>query len=568
MRIVCSLFFVLLLGAVVTAGEDGPPPIPGIGPRAGNEPPPPPPAPGESVPAKDESASAAPAKDAAAADDPGGDTITVNFRDADIVSVIDYYSKMLGKTFIIDDKLKGKVTVISPGPISRAKALAMLDTILSMNGFGMVDNGEYVKIVQKDKISRDVIGELGKDTPPDRIVSEVVSMQFVPASSILEQIRPLLSQEGNIVVSEHLNTLIITDTAGNIMKIKKIVAALDQESRAMQTKVYRLSFASAEKLAASLPNLLVGGEKSGEIKPSVAVDADTNSVIITGTPLVQKRMRDLLPDLDRRKGQVLIEAKIVEVSHTVSSRFGFEWEKLGTNGNNDRTYNAGVSNYALDNKNQLAGVSGLRLSLLDTDSWTALLNAYSTTEDVNILSSPHLMAVDGQTATLHVGEEIPVLKESRVDSSNNPVNTYDYENVGIDLTIKPKLIGNGEVMLEVKQEVSSILQYNEENLTHRLGERLAETTVIVKNRNTLVIGGMLKDAKRKSTNGVPVLKNIPVLGKLFSQQGQTDSPEKTELLIFITPRLVDSPEEAKRVSEEMKESHPRTYQNSGEDFRL
>lgn len=494
--------------------------------------------------------------------------ITVNFRDTEIVSVIDYYSKVLGKTFILDNRLKGQVTVISPGPIPREKALAMLDTILSMQGYGLVMADGYIKVVPRNQLPRDVLDEFNQNTPPDRLASEVISLQFVPASELLEQIRPLLSQEGNVVVSEHLNTLVLTDTAGNIGKIKRIIAALDRESKAVQTRVYHLRFASAEKLAASLPNLLGSSASTGSLKPGVAIDAESNAVIVTGTPLVQRRMQELMPELDRRRGQVLIEAKIVEVSHTVSSRFGFEWERMGTTSGRDVAYNAALSNFRLDDTNLLDGVSGLRFSLLKTNQWAALLNAYATSEDVNLLSSPHLVAMDGQEAKLHVGEEIPILKESRVDANNNPVNSFDYEKVGIDLSIKPKIIGNREVMLEIKQEVSTLLQYNEERLTHRIGERLAETSVILKDRHTLVIGGLLKDAKRNSSTGLPVLKNVPILGKLFSQQSQTNSPEKTELLIFITPRLMETQDEADDVTEEMKERHPATYPTSGEEFRL
>ncbi|MBN2713658.1 MAG: hypothetical protein JXR97_14655 [Planctomycetes bacterium] len=506
--------------------------------------------------------------EAAGSHDNDDGMVTVNFRDTEIISVIDYYSKILGKTFIIDNKLKGKVTVISPGPIPKQKALAMLDTILSMHGYGLVNSDGYIKVIQREKIPRDILDSFSENTPADRIATEVISMEYVQASSLLEQIRPLLSQEGNIVVSERLNTLVITDTAGNISKVKKIIQSLDVESKAVKTSVYHLNFASAEKLSASLPNLLSGGDSSGGLKPSVAIDADNNAILLTGTPFIHRRMKELLPSLDRRKGQVLIEAKVVEVSHTASSRFGFEWETSGKARGKDVKYNTGISNFQLDSDKLLDGVSGLRLSFLKDSQWTALLNAYATSEDVNILSCPHLVALDGQTAKLHVGEEIPILKESRVDSNNNPVNSYDYEKVGIDLTIKPKIVDNREIMLEISQEVSTLLQFNEENLTHRIGERLAETSVILKDRHTLVIGGLLKDVQRKANSGVPVIKNIPVLGKLFSQQSQTDSPEKTELLIFITPKLMDNQDEADNVTEEMKERHPETYTTSGEEFRL
>ncbi len=497
--------------------------------------------------------------------------VTVNFRNTEIVSVIDYYSKMLGKPFIIDSKLKGKVTVISPVPIPQAQALSMLDTILAMHGYGLVETEGYIKLVQRSKITRDSLHDLTRTTPADRIVSEVISMKYIAARQLLEQVRPLLSQDGNAIVSESLNSMVLTDTAGNIAKIKRIIQALDRESKALRTRVYHLKFASAEKLSSSLPGLLTGGEKEGGLKPSVAVDKDTNSVIITGTKLMHSRMEQLLPQLDARRGQVLIEVKIVEVSHTASSRMGLEWKNARdfvSSNNNKWGYKIAQSAFKLDDKNNLTGVPGLRFSLTHGDRWTALLNNYATSEDVNLLSSPHLVAMDGQTAKMHIGEEIPILKESRVDQNNNPVNSFDYQKVGIDLTIKPKIIGDGEVMLTLKQEVSTLLQFNEERLTHRIGERMAETSVILKNRHTLVIGGLLKDSKRKSNTGVPVLRNIPVLGKLFSQQSQTNSPEKTELLIFITPIIMGTPTEADRVTEEIQEKHPKTYLPSGEDFRL
>ncbi|MCM8807373.1 MAG: type II secretion system protein GspD, partial [Candidatus Omnitrophica bacterium] len=189
----------------------------------------------------------------------------------------------------------------------------------------------------------------------------------------------------------------------------------------------------------------------------------------------------------------------------------------------------------------------------------ALINLYAQDTQFNILSTPQIVTTDNQEAIINVSENIPYLKETRfyaysTGQTGDIVKSYDYKDVGIILKITPQISQDKYVKLKISQEVTKLIESGEAPIT---AKRLADTTLIIPNGKTVVLGGLLRNDSQKTVSKVPFLGDIPLLGRLFRKD--TTKEVKTNLMIFITPRIISSFEEAEKIKEEkekiMKEKH-------------
>jgi general secretion pathway protein D len=184
-----------------------------------------------------------------------------------------------------------------------------------------------------------------------------------------------------------------------------------------------------------------------------------------------------------------------------------------------------------------------------------VLNALSDITEVNVVSSPQLMVLDHQTALLQVGDQVPIAVQqarSTIDPDAPLVNTVDYRDTGVILRVTPRVNNNGLVILEVEQEVSDVAQTRSSNIdSPTIAQRRVASTVAVQGGETVALGGLIRDNRTRGRAGLPLLSDIPVLGALFSSREITTA--RTELLVLISPRVVRNPEEARRVTDELRE---------------
>jgi general secretion pathway protein D len=504
--------------------------------------------------------------------------IALNFQDAEAMPVLEFYARLTGKTFIPEDDLRVRFTIIAPGPVTKKTALDMLDTVLGMKGYSLIEREEYFKVVRKQGPPKEPLRRPDADTPGDRYVTEIIDLKYVEAKRIEEDMKKLISPDASLVANQALNTLVVTDTNANIKKLKDILARLDVSTRGPQTKVYVVQYGDVEKLLPLLTQLMADGVKDESQKPLLVADKDSRQLVVTGTPLVHTRLEQLLPKLDQRFKQVYIDVSIVEWTTDKENRLGFEWagvlqNEKGINGPTDTNEKPALKQQniqgdlgLINGANPLAGLLGLKYALLKPNQYRLLAETFSTNQNAKILSQPHLMTMDGKEAKLTVGEEIPILKEFRLDANNNPIRTFDQQKVGINTSITPKIAENRDVVLAIKQEVSNVLSVNTVDFSTRIGQRLAESNVIVRDGHTLVIGGLMRDEDRISIGGIPLLKDIPGLGAVFRRK--TVTPSRSELLIFITPRVVGDVKESDAVNEHSQMKHEKLLDLSGEEFRL
>ena len=284
----------------------------------------------------------------------------------------------------------------------------------------------------------------------------------------------------------------------------------------------------------------------------IIADETSNTLVIMGTSREYEMVESAIKKLDKLAKQVLIEATIIEVGLTGDLSYGVEWFfKNGGVGSNK----TGQGRLSLGNDGIKAIAPGFSYSIIDGASDIRfVLNALESQTNVQVLSSPSIMVLDNKTASINVGDEIPVptrQSNSNVDPTAPTVNEIQYRDTGILLEVSPRINAGGLVTLEVKQEVSDAITTKSSGLdAPTIQKRTIESSVAIQSGQSVILGGLIKNKREDSKSGVPVLSRIPLLGKLFSQQSNSD--RRTELLVILTPHVIANPAQAQAITEEYR----------------
>jgi general secretion pathway protein D len=278
---------------------------------------------------------------------------------------------------------------------------------------------------------------------------------------------------------------------------------------------------------------------------SIIADDHNNSLVITATAAEFRRMRQILSRIDVAPSQVLLEATIAEVTLNDELKLGMRW-----------FFQSGRSNFKLTDS-LLGSVSPVAPGFsyfLDKVNVQVVLNALQSITNVNIVSSPSLMVLDNKKATLQVGDEVPFPTQSAVGvlAPGAPiVNSITTRNTGIILGITPRISDNGRILLDIEQEVSDAVATTSSTIdAPTIQQRKIRTTVAVANGESIVLAGLIQDKATRERAGVPKLLEIPVVGNLF--KNKNDTIKRTELLIAITPRIVNDKHHMRDVVEEFR----------------
>jgi len=380
---------------------------------------------------------------------------------------------------------------------------------------------------------------------------------------------------GNIKVVpyERVNSLIVLANASEMGRIKSLVAMLDTvvERAEGNIHVYYLQNATAVELAKvlnALPEKQKGDEqnkgKAAAISRNVRVMADeeTNSLIITATKDEYVVLEDVIAKLDIPRRMVYLEALIMEVDADKTFDVGVQWAAggmfddgtgqlvTGFRGPDGVTLlGAGDSNGGdgIDGDSQLslAGFSlgvlkqGITIGNVTFPNIAAILRAYKTDTEINIISTPQILTMDNKKAEISVGENIPYITSLNTTDSSQDYTNYEYKDVATKLSILPHINQADALRLEIETEVVRIKGDSAVGNTPTTFKRTASTTVILNDRDTVVIGGIIGHDATESEWKIPLLGDIPYLGWLFKTHSTTST--KTNMFIFVTPRIVRNP---------------------------
>ncbi len=320
----------------------------------------------------------------------------------------------------------------------------------------------------------------------------------------------------------------------------------------------------AEGEGTPLPQCDVGDNKPPSVDIRFVADEVTNAVIVTTYPRLWKEIEETIKRLDKMPRQVLIDVLAAEVRLDDDMKLGVEWAIRSGN----FVITSSPSGLLPAKPPQsiipfggLAVPLGLNVFAFAADKVLAALNALSTENRVNVLSNPTIMTTENRKAVINVSTSVPIVTSQQVPvatggiTGNSITQTVEYKDAGIILTVTPRIGEQGTVALDVKQEVNEVGANEPPPINSpRFTKREAETSVVLLNNQTLVLGGLIQNRRTNIRIGIPFLNRIPILGYLF---GTTEERvERTELILLITPRTVGTPLDANRVTDQMRRITP------------
>ena len=275
-------------------------------------------------------------------------------------------------------------------------------------------------------------------------------------------------------------------------------------------------------------------------------DPNTNSIIVVTTPENAELIRRIVSQLDKIPEQVMIETIIVEATLDNTKKLGFEWTFAQNNVFNQPGATGTASTLFPDAANTVA--QGFKYSLVGGALQTTI-KAIQTDDRFNVLSTPRIFTSNNVQAQINISQSIPYILSSRQDANGNYTYNYDFKDVGIVLTVTPRITSNGYVTMDVSQQANDLQGYTSFNAPI-INQRQAETTVSVKDGETIVLGGIIRNTVTSSVRKVPLLGDLPLLGELFRSTSKEKA--KTELLVFLTPRVVRDDDEARMLYQKQR----------------
>ncbi|CAN5579469.1 hypothetical protein BH11ARM2_BH11ARM2_24310 [soil metagenome] len=272
-------------------------------------------------------------------------------------------------------------------------------------------------------------------------------------------------------------------------------------------------------------------------------DPNTNSVIVVTTPENAKIIQDILEQLDKIPEQVMIETLIVEASLDKSSKLGVEFSYAGSK----LLGQPGTTGAATTTFPDTSATANTGFKFTTTGgNLSAIINALQTDDRFSVLSTPRIFTSNNVQAEINISQQVPYVVNQRADANGNILFTYDFQNVGIILTVTPRITSNGYVSMDITQTANELQGYTSFNAPI-VNQREANTQVSVKDGETVILGGIIRNTVTSSVHKVPLLGDIPILGNLFKTT--TKDNAKTELLVFLTPRIVHDSDDAALLKE-------------------
>jgi len=474
----------------------------------------------------------------------------------DVVDLLKFLSVKAGLNIIIGKDVAGSSKLM----IKDVTIGDAMEIVLAANSLAYEIQDNIIKVMT-DKEYRDLYGEGFYERKKAKIISLKSSIPSQMAQ-LLEQVK---SSMGKIVYDDGTGNLVLIDTPEKIREMEEVInkAELPTFQRAYPTVTtnFVLQYATPEKIEPLVIPMLtkIKDASIGQLK----IDPRTKTIIVTDLPNVVQKISDLVAMFDRPQKQVFIEAKIIQVQLTDKTSFGVNWDYL-FQGLDPRFSLAPVSKMT-----SAGGVAPLGQELGSSLTYhtiaagadlNAVVKALSTVGKTRLLQNPHIATLDGKEATIKAIKTQPYSElQYETGSSNIVGKTYKFVDVGISLSVTPRINELGFITCDLRPEVSSILQYYDSDPLAPDGntgvpvvkKSYAETSVSVKDGVTIIIAGMIDENQTKTRTQVPFLGSIPLLGVLF--RFDVTSIENTETIVLLTPRIVTGDKFFER-SHDMKKS--------------
>jgi general secretion pathway protein D len=597
--------------------------------------------------------------------------IVLNFSDVDISTMVKFISDLTGKNFILDDRVKGKISVYSPSKLTVDEAFNVFTSVLELKGFSVVQTGRVYKIVPTASAKQAGMRVLsGSERTPvnEAYVARVIPLDRIPAQEATTFLQPVISKDGYIASFGPANMLLVVDSALNIQKVLDVIKAIDGDMHREGMELVFLQHASADNVAGIVREWLFGRDRSpksgvqsvqsavsgqvtsvggllvpdarlnaviifgsardkedikkiiamvdvvppsssskvnvfylenadatevskvldGMIKGttttptaqsgapqqaafeaariSITPDKATNSLVIMASPTDFQNLLQVIQKLDRRRRQVFVQTLIAEVSLDKLREIGNQVGVAGA-GTDGTTAAAGVFDpfnfLGAVNPQQQAVVKILQ-GLANTVNFSANLKLLDQNGAINVLSNPNIITSDNKEAEIFVGENVPFLTQTNLSSTGLSQQSVERKDTGITLKITPQITEGEYIKLDIYQEISAVKQSKGQAVDLVTTKRSAKTSVVVKDTDTVIIGGLISNREEENVDKIPILGDIPLLGYLFKTKQTTK--QKTNLMILLTPRIVRDAADLAAVTEQQRNKYESTLQMNAPDL--
>jgi len=413
--------------------------------------------------------------------------ITVDFKDADIHDVLKIISYKSGVNIVASKDVTGILTIrLVNVPWERA-----LDVILKNNGFVYERDEDVIRVTTVENLSR------------EELTTELFVLNYAKSEGISGAIEEILSDRGKVKFDQRTNQVVVTDVPTNLYRIGKAIKGLDKKTPQVliETKVIETALDDDERLGI---DWTLQASATGAARPLVAPFAFGKTYGKTG--------KEYFPKIDTSSSDF-----------TGSTEVGFPY----------------------------ATATDFTFGTLSFTQLQAALEILKSRSDTRTLSNPKIVTLNNKEAVIHVGEDYNIPLYERNDSTGQmEITDYKTEKVGVKLTVTPHVNAQGEIVVDLHPEVSSFLRFDNYGnvLAPVFSTREATTQIMIKDGETIVIGGLIKDTTVDSVSKVPILGDLPLLKYIFSKT--TKTVDTTDLMIFVTVRLLDTQGKQAKVSEE------------------
>jgi general secretion pathway protein D len=546
-----------------------------------------------------------------------GQLIEFAFADASAGQVLEsIVAGQMGLAFIAETDLAMRLSARTPGPVPISTALSILNRAVSTHGAELVLDGDVIVLreaggyapartstpsveviaLQHVPASRmvtalqpfidssvqlsadDRAGRITLAGAPERIAAireaaraldtdwmralsfSMIRLRHTDPDSLVEELTAIAAVQGTgeslelVPLNRLQAVLAVTRSQAQLLQIEEWIARLDQpvqRQRGFHTIPVRnaSAVALAEDIAATLQER---GE--GEAPVRVRANEQSNTLIVWGNEDDRRAVAELVRQLDILPEQILIEVTIAEVVLNDELRFGVQWFF--------DTRDGGSFTFSDLESGQVSSRFPGFAYRFDSRYVQAALNALDSVSSVVVLSSPQIVTLNNRPAILQVGDQVPVITQSAVSVTNPDapiVNSVQFRDTGVVLQVTPRISGNS-IILEIDQEVSDVAETRSSGIdSPTIQQRRFQTVVAARNGETIALGGLIRENRSETRSGVPGARRVPVIGRLF--ESGADVSRRTELIAFLTPRLVSDSdsarEEALRLSQRLRELNAR-----------
>lgn len=492
--------------------------------------------------------------------------ISLDIKGMDILDVFRILSMRAGFNIVAGKNVTGRVTLF----LKEVDAWAAFEIIIAANGLAYEKKDNIIYVMT----ARDYELDYGKKYQDRRVVRSV-KLEHVKAADVSKAISQLKTNIGRVVADEASDTLVLMDIPETLEEMERVIKELDLP---LTTKVYELQYAVADTLKDKLSEMLT--KNIGSLR----IDERTNKIAITDLEGKMPVFDKVIEAFDEKHREVLIEAKILEITLNDQYSMGINWDGIFNQMQNSlhKIATVGVSlKYSsqgdvIPTTTSTASGGVLQVGQLDTEGYQVLIQALREYGQTNLLSSPRIVALNNEEAKILVGRNQPYATRS-ISQTSGGASNVEAENVtfldlGVKLYVTPTINKDGYITMKIKPEVSSKVGDYEivssGNLIPIVKTTTTETTVMVKDGAAILIGGLIEDRAEQNIKEVPGLSKIPLLGGLFRSRtrGSSDNPEKTELIIFLTPHIItgDEKKQPLSVEEVAHDMAMRKFESKGE----